>query len=1279
MHSVVLDTGKVLFFTNNSSAAQVFNPASGVFTNVPNTHNPNIECAGMAPLPDGRILVVGGLPGNSFADLFDPATQSWVALPNMHNARFYPTVTTLPDGRMLVVGGDNNGTVNTPSTSEIYNQITNSWTLPFASQNVPYYPHMFVLPNGTLVETGASEFPDVTRTLNVATQTWTTIDPNVVDGESSVMYLPGLIMKEGTASDDTGTTTPSAATTYVIDMTKPSPKWVRTGDMNFGRATNTQLVTLPDGNVMVFNGGSTVGGMDLSKGILAAEQWSPITKTWSIMASMVTPRLYHSSAVLLPDGRVFVGGTGDDAGVPDELNYEIYSPPYLFKGARPTITSVSGGAISYGSSFFVETPDGASITSVALMGPGAATHGDDMNQRFVPLSFTQTTGGLTVQAPANANLAPPGHDMLFIVNNRGVPSIAKFVTITQPLTPAITFTANPTSITSGGTSLLTWSSTNSTSCTGTGFSAVVTSGSISVSPTATTTYSLSCTGAGGTASANATVTVGSSSSSTPILINEYETAWDSAATPKTASFSAQAGDVLVASAMTEDAPITAGISGGSLTWTQQQVVNVNGYGWLSIWTATVDINKAMTVTFTRGGSAGVYGGNVFQFRNASGIGASAKANLAGGAPTLNLNTTQSNSAIVVANVDWAALSGASRIWRSNAGSFTERSYAAVSGAYTIYSGYHANAGLIGTYAVGLSAPAGQKYSIAAVEIKGVSGSPVPTVSLSANPISVVSGGSSTLTWASTNATSCTASDGWSGTLATSGSQILTNLTTTATYTLTCTGTGGTASANAAVTVTTPDTSAPTIPSGLSGTAISSSQINLKWTASTDDVGVTGYKIFRNSVQVGTSTTASYSDTGLSPSTTYSYTVSAYDAAVNSSNLSNGFSVATLSINTAPVSIIDFAFTPNSITVPVGTTVAWTNMGTRSHTVTENTGSFDSGTILPEAQSFHQFTVPGTYPYHCSIHTSMVGTVIVTPPLDTTAPSIPTNLSGTTISSSQINLTWTASTDDVGVTGYKIFRNGTQVGASTTTSYSDTGLTANTTYTYAVYAYDAAGNNSTQSSSVSVTTLASSPSPTFINEYETSWNSATTPKTTASFSVQAGDVLVASAMTEDAPITASISGGSLTWTQQQVVNVNGYGWLSIWTATVDINKTMTVTFTRGGRVGDYGGNVLQFRNARGIGASAKANVASGTPTLNLTTTQSNSAIVVANVDWTALSGASRTWRTNAGSFTERSYAAVSGAYTIYSGYHANAGLIGTYAVGLSAPAGQKYSIVAVEVR
>jgi hypothetical protein len=430
VNAVFMHTGKVLAFDDSGIHAQVWDPGTNSFTPVPNNVT-DLFCAGQAAMPDGRILVAGGHTattiGTNEANIFDPGTQTWTSLPRMAYRRWYPTVTALPDGRMLVTAGDQTNETDFAPFPEVYDPATNSWTtLTNANLPIPTYPHMFVLPSGKLVNTGTTEAAIPTRTLDITTQTWAMVDARVLDGASSVMYRPGLILKVGTASDS-GPVGPAAATAYVLDMNQPAPAWQQTASMHYPRATTVNLVVLPDGNVMVFGGGSNTSGYDAtSQPVYAAEQWSPITQTWRVMASQSKPRLYHSVALLLPDGRVLSTGGGRDTGVTDQLNGEIYSPPYLFKGARPTITSVPNGAIPYGSSFFVGTP-ATDIASIALIRPAAVTHGFDEDQRFVNLSSVTTTGGLIVQAPANAYLVPPGYYMLFIVNGDGVPSVASFI------------------------------------------------------------------------------------------------------------------------------------------------------------------------------------------------------------------------------------------------------------------------------------------------------------------------------------------------------------------------------------------------------------------------------------------------------------------------------------------------------------------------------------------------------------------------------------------------------------------------------------------------------------------------------------------------------------------------------------------------------------------------------------------------------------------------------------------------------------------------------------
>jgi len=323
--------------------------------------------------------------------------------------RWYPTATTLPDGRVLIISGSTTCNGCQASIPEIYDPSTNSVAeLTNANLTLENYPYVFVLPDGRMLVAGASESPTAAYTLDVANQAWTVVDPVTVEGGSAVMYQPGKVMK-------------SALDTFVLDMTQASPQWRMTARGSAPRVRHHDLVLLPDGTTLVI-GGDTASQVKVHE----AEIWSPVTETWTSMASMQSPRGYHSTALLLPDGRVVSAGGGRLPGKPDYLSAEIFSPPYLFKGARPAISSAPA-TIPYGATFSVNTPDASQIANVSLIRTGAVTHSFDQNQRYLSLSFQPVGNGLDVVAPANANLAPPGYYLLFIVNTNGVPSIASFV------------------------------------------------------------------------------------------------------------------------------------------------------------------------------------------------------------------------------------------------------------------------------------------------------------------------------------------------------------------------------------------------------------------------------------------------------------------------------------------------------------------------------------------------------------------------------------------------------------------------------------------------------------------------------------------------------------------------------------------------------------------------------------------------------------------------------------------------------------------------------------
>ena len=155
-----------------------------------------------------------------------------------------------------------------------------------------------------------------------------------------------------------------------------------------------------------------------------AELFDPVAGQWTLMAQQIAQRTYHSTALLLPDGRVL--SAGSDQGGTLERTVEIYSPPYLFRGARPTIASAPS-TLTYGQSFSIRTPYAENISRVELIRPGSATHSVNFDQREIPLAFTQGAGTITATITANAAEAPPGYYMLFIVDSGGVPAVAPFV------------------------------------------------------------------------------------------------------------------------------------------------------------------------------------------------------------------------------------------------------------------------------------------------------------------------------------------------------------------------------------------------------------------------------------------------------------------------------------------------------------------------------------------------------------------------------------------------------------------------------------------------------------------------------------------------------------------------------------------------------------------------------------------------------------------------------------------------------------------------------------
>jgi hypothetical protein len=355
-----------------------------------------------------------------------------------------------------------------------------------ATKSLPLYPKMFAAPNGQVFYAGptpTTQYLNFTGTCAganpklppVAAPCWTNPPLVVADTKTTGTldrdYGPAA-MYDGTAGKIllVGGGRPPTNSSETINLTSTTPKWAfTTGTMAYPRRQNNATI-LADGTVLVTGGsssgavctgttctcpftspsqslnkdGTCMGFDDYNYAVFPAELWNPTAGTWTVLASMQKYRGYHSGALLLPDGRVLTSGgdyscvtaatipfpdPGHCAVTPTPYTAEIFSPPYLFEGARPTITSAPTN-VTYGQQYVVETPEAAAITQVTLIRLGTVTHTFNENQRINFLSFTPTSDGtgITITTPASSNLTPPGHYMLFILQN-GVPSVSTIVQI----------------------------------------------------------------------------------------------------------------------------------------------------------------------------------------------------------------------------------------------------------------------------------------------------------------------------------------------------------------------------------------------------------------------------------------------------------------------------------------------------------------------------------------------------------------------------------------------------------------------------------------------------------------------------------------------------------------------------------------------------------------------------------------------------------------------------------------------------------------------------------
>ncbi|MGW4564499.1 galactose oxidase-like domain-containing protein [Streptomyces sp. NPDC004561] len=472
MHSVVLNNGKVLLiagsgnseenFNAGSFTSAVYDPEKGTYKVIPTPKD--MFCAGHVQLQDGRVLVLsgnkaypvaGGHGYEGFRDsyIFDPATETYSRTNDLNDGHWYPSATELGNGDVVSFGGlreDSTGSV----TADRFSSAQNQW-LPMSQVHQTWsywglYPAMILMQDGRLFYTGSHVFgnniPGTGSAVydydgNTVTQIPGLQNKDERDQSASVLLPPAQDQRVLTIGGGNIDSNPDAnRLTDLIDLKQANPSYVAgpplpqgTVDLGSGPQPETgnqgkmyvSAVLLPDGKVL-----ETGGALhNRANPVYESSIYDPGTNSFDPVAADPESRGYHSSAFLLPDGRVMATGDNPGNGTWNH-NVSIYTPPYLYKGTRPTITSVINQEWKYGDTqrITVDRP----IAKAELIRPAAVTHSSDPNQRFVDLPLSVDGNNVDLNVTNNPDLAPPGWYMLFAVDANGVPSVARWVHLTGP-------------------------------------------------------------------------------------------------------------------------------------------------------------------------------------------------------------------------------------------------------------------------------------------------------------------------------------------------------------------------------------------------------------------------------------------------------------------------------------------------------------------------------------------------------------------------------------------------------------------------------------------------------------------------------------------------------------------------------------------------------------------------------------------------------------------------------------------------------------------------------
>jgi galactose oxidase len=417
-------------------------------------------CPAISSLQDGRILIQGGSDA-AVTSFYNPSTNTFTRGPDMKMARGYQTSVTLSDNRVFTVGGAYSGP-RQGKDGEIYDPAANTWTALPGAKVAPMlttdaegiwrednHAWLFAWKNGSVFQAGPSKAQNWYGTTGTGTQTAAGTRDTIDDSMCGifVMYEPGKILSAGGSPDYTNSD--ASARSHITTINKPNTNAVveRVADMAYPRGF-ANAVVLPDGTVLVTGGQRRSLVFTDDAGILWAELFNPVNKTWKTLAAEAVPRNYHSVAILLSDGRVFSGGGGlcyiaqvggssvNCNKLVDHADGQVFSPPYLFNAdgsaaARPTISSLSTTTVKVGANLMINVLTSATGLDFVLVRIGSATHSVNSDQRRVPLTSVMGSGTTyTVTLPNDSGILIPAAYYLFVLSDQGVSSVARTVQVT---------------------------------------------------------------------------------------------------------------------------------------------------------------------------------------------------------------------------------------------------------------------------------------------------------------------------------------------------------------------------------------------------------------------------------------------------------------------------------------------------------------------------------------------------------------------------------------------------------------------------------------------------------------------------------------------------------------------------------------------------------------------------------------------------------------------------------------------------------------------------------